>query len=1463
MEENLLQKKLTLWENRLLDMSKRNRMISFKENGMQCLRFTEPGFDELFESLVVRCQELTIRRPIGRTEEQLAFSVIRLMQLLGQPLQASTGDIAASRPPEACVRITKNIKRNTDLALQEKGTNILFLSFGMLYWRDRDTKPGEWLKAPLILVPAQLEQTTLESPFRISRTGEELLVNPTFAYFLQVNFGLTVPALRDAEDLSSVDRFFNELTERIGPMGWHVEREVHLSTMSFLKTGMYNDLVDNEQRILQHPVIRAFAGERNEFTSLDEDSIDFRHDEEKSESVYEVMNADSSQKDAIELSQRGISFVMQGPPGTGKSQTIANIIAQGIADGKKILFVSEKLAALEVVYRRLCAIGIASLCLPLHDPKTNRQDVLLRLKQNLDAPHLTLSEEKLADLHRLDQIRQDLAAYDRDLHSPVAPMGLSVFEAYELLFALQEQPDLPLDLPKVLQCTHADLDRMCREAEDYAHFRLQLKDRWQTSPWLWVRRRIPTDAARRAMKRSLSDLADALAPVCRFPVEGTPLGDLLSWAGAAEAYAVGEQIAQSPELPAQQILEPSFSAVSREEKPAGRFLALLEELRACGFPAVGASPASLFRLFRRMEEAGLSPEELALTDACFTPEGLAAARLCASRRRQALQAPAPEKDPRFRRFAGMTEEEFFAEYERLTESADSEEGAEALALANDYYYLKHSPVSAPGSPEASYPEDSALLGRHYLLSQTDWALLEKNLSFASALQTDVPEAERTSWRTALAGTDGQIPERAAALLPELADLLPQFSDISELDLAAAEERLRRLQKEQEEEKECRRSAADLRERIGKAPGLPAALLRQMLEKGSESLYDLLDLLSDLRSLAPEMEAFLSLFEPEARLRELPLSALRTRLAACRDSFSEIDRMAEYQACVNSCRADGLSDFLAEACRTGKTEELGKMLEKAFLTLWIDEVTAARESLASFSALRQQHAIEDFNDLDQKQLSYARERVRRSAYERMPRRGAGRVIGEMGILLREFSKVRNPLTIRQLFDSIPHLLLRLTPCLMMSPLSVAYFLKADLYTFDMVIFDEASQIFPENAIGAILRSRQAIIAGDSRQMPPTSFFHTMVELNDEDEDPVDCSDSILEEAEAVLPNLSLTWHYRSKNEDLITFSNRNMYSGSLVTFPNAFSGRKDTGVELSYVESAVYENRQNREEALRCVALAVECFQKHPERSLGVIAFSVTQEEAIEEAFYEYRRSHPEQEKFFFAHPGEPFFIKNLENVQGDERDTILLSVGYGKNAQGILRYNFGPLGMLGGERRMNVAITRARQNIKLVCSLLPEDFDEVRIRQNAGARLLHDYISYARDGVRPEPGAEETAAGRDFCAILSACLEAEGFHTVRNVGSSAFRVELAVEDPLSPGSYIAGIETDGYAAHRSRTVRDRESLRPDVLKAMGWKMLRIWSTQWYRDPAGEKERLLAFVRACACEASEKNSKERAAETCSQ
>ncbi|MGH2410349.1 MAG: DUF3320 domain-containing protein, partial [Chloroflexota bacterium] len=414
--------------------------------------------------------------------------------------------------------------------------------------------------------------------------------------------------------------------------------------------------------------------------------------------------------------------------------------------------------------------------------------------------------------------------------------------------------------------------------------------------------------------------------------------------------------------------------------------------------------------------------------------------------------------------------------------------------------------------------------------------------------------------------------------------------------------------------------------------------------------------------------------------------------------------------------------------------------------------------------------------------------------------------------------------------------------MMSPLSVACFLPPGSVSFDLVIFDEASQVKPVDAFGAIQRGRQTIVVGDDRQLPPTSFFDKVTNESDSDDEDQTSFDieSILGlfRAQGAAQRM-LHWHYRSRHESLIAVSNQEFYENKLIIFPSPDKDKADAGLRFHHLPETSYDrgnSRTNRGEAARVAAEVMRHARRTPHLTLGVAAFSMAQRQAIEDELEHLRRQDKASEVFFNAHPSEPFFIKNLENVQGDERDVILISIGYGKSADGKLSMSFGPLNQQGGERRLNVLISRARLRCEVFSNITAGDL-QVDANTPRGVHALKLFLDYAENGVLTSRTPADREPDSPFEIAVRDRLIARGYAVAIQVGTAGYFVDLAIIDPDRPGRYILGIECDGATYHSAKSARDRDRLRQEVLENLGWEIHRIWSTDWFRDPEQEIRRI--------------------------
>jgi superfamily I DNA and/or RNA helicase len=542
----------------------------------------------------------------------------------------------------------------------------------------------------------------------------------------------------------------------------------------------------------------------------------------------------------------------------------------------------------------------------------------------------------------------------------------------------------------------------------------------------------------------------------------------------------------------------------------------------------------------------------------------------------------------------------------------------------------------------------------------------------------------------------------------------------------------------------------------------------------------------------------------------------------------------------------LNTFITFLDSAEKLDKFQDIYRKSFYNSWGNYLVKRNRAIAGFIKEDHEEKIRRFIALDSEIIEHNKYRIRENVYKNKPFLDQNEALqySEQLILKKEFIKKRNKLSIRKLFLAIPNLIKELKPVIMMSPITVSNYLKFGDFKFDTVIFDEASQIFPYDAIGCLARGKQVIVAGDRYQLPPTNFFLTTDDENEDiPEDEIDFTatktndfESILDLALSKLRKVSLMWHYRSRNESLIAFSNQEIYDNKLITFPSRNDKIPNDGVEFHYVDGGVYDrgkSRTNRKEADKIVELIVKHIKEYPERSLGVVTVNSDQQELVDALLSKRVDGHRNLESFVYGETNEkePFFIKNIESVQGDERDTIIFGIGYGKDPGGNFSMNFGPINKVGGERRLNVAISRSKINMKVVASVHGTEF---RLTDSTprGLKLLAEYLDYAEKGnsvlktiVKHNAQVSESGFEEDVAMVL----ERHNFMIEKQVGVSSFRIDLAVRHPDRPKVYAIGIECDGATYHSGKIARDRDRLRQMVLERLGWKIYRIWSTDWFKN----------------------------------
>jgi very-short-patch-repair endonuclease len=597
---------------------------------------------------------------------------------------------------------------------------------------------------------------------------------------------------------------------------------------------------------------------------------------------------------------------------------------------------------------------------------------------------------------------------------------------------------------------------------------------------------------------------------------------------------------------------------------------------------------------------------------------------------------------------------------------------------------------------------------------------------------------------------------------------------------------------------------------------------------------------NLRRLSDDVKT-LNAVVPLQRVSQLSVPAFTQLLRSLGDDHStpfQIPKLMQIEADLVTAGAAKLIDEVRSLKPDPKSWPA--IFTHAWLSSALDHISQKDPEIRGFIGSTHNRYVGDFTRLDEERINLASDRVRRAHGERAIATMNANPSGEQ-LIRAEATKMRRHLPLRKVFAQAADVLTAVCPCWMASPLSVSQLLDSGHQYFDFVIFDEASQVLPEDAIPSILRGNKLVVAGDSKQLPPTTFFAAADDDYDSEEESVATEgyESLLDAMNSFLNGSYLDWHYRSRDESLINFSNHYIYQDRLVTFPGPGGPPAISHVLVEQEFGVDGQEDSCSSEVQRVVALALEHARSYPEQTLGVITMGIKHMNRVQAGLDQALEKQSALGAFFDTGKRERFFVKNLERVQGDERDAIIISIGYGKDRAGNLPLRFGPLLPEGGRRRLNVAVTRARQRLTVVSYFSHVDLDLARVRPGTGVELLRNYLQYASTNGKRLGDSEVTGEPLNaFEAEVFDSLSSKGIRLIPQLGASRFRIDMVAEHPKKPGRYVLAIECDGASYHCSYTARDRDRLRQQQLEGLGWRFHRIWSTDWFMRKEDEIQRAL-------------------------
>lgn len=1612
------------WKSKLLDLTLRNRLLNFRETKSTILILAaEP--EKVEDNLAADVELSILPKPKVMSEGDPRNAEIYTTQkkedLLAEHLKFELKHkrLHSSLVDEEHDRRLTALYRASRLAMEENGANTLFIAVGMLEWRETQYS-DRTLYAPLLLVPVHLKRKSVLEGFSLVRYDEEPQVNVTLIEMLKQQFRMEIPALDplpsddSGVDVHKVMQIFREAVSKL--KGWEVKPQVWLAQFSFAKYLLWKDLstrldILTKNRVVNHLVTQSSTPYSNTLKDIQAETLD---DQFHPKTIYCPRSADSSQLAAVLAAAEGHDFVLEGPPGTGKSQTISNIIAHCLAHGKRVLFIAEKRAALDVVHRRLKEEGLEAFCLELHSNKTGKGDVVAQFDRTLKHTSSMSDVDWDSQTEMLRKTRNELNDYVRALHRTHA-CGLSAFQCLDYLLPRQNETTSTFsEALKILEITREKLDQIraiTRQLQDRSKPFIPLADHPLTdihyTEWThgW---------AENALKQvhSLNVIAESALSVTRetrkrlgFPTPQSSIKESQALVQLIESLLksdpVGPKFLTAPsqsieeltrkirdrcdarisfssavaEICTSTIFEPPVQYERWTNEEADRFFnkisGLLPKLKAAIETNIKLESFLSLSPEWRSREALLN--RVLLVDCLIAPYPVPAAFIQAA----------------WGEFANLIEKwiKLVGDRDGLRKTLKDYNEGKLLHLDLKMIHLAWSSAQSswfftkmlktlkvqkflrsasrnnqiPPKDTISIVIDAAIklnainaelakaapIGQKYLGviwvdGEPDLETLERTRDWGQRVNTQIIECTRgnqkeieqvksilgTLFSNGVASFASGTPhgnlldlyrDRIAEIGPSIELLAkeigwnlrvvetnPDFlNKLVEAGNAVVRDgpRVRRINEELNTLNSSAESwlgtlwkggepCVDSLERVKawgekihseimiactsnpqSINGVRTALAglftegSSMLAFGTSLHVQLVSFNETYRKLAKTYTDFADFVRLNKHHYETTndfvgaIAVLTTQLPGL---WISVRKWCAWQRVRDEALANGLSAIVDIAMQNKNGSlDLNTIFERSFRRGLFFAIMDEERILRDFLGHEHTEKIKQFCNIDEKVAALTRDIIRLKLGAAIPKNNisdSDKVTKEeLGLLKKEIGKKARHIPVRQLLSRIPILMGKLKPCVLMSPLSVAQYLDPSHTQFDLVIFDEASQIPVWDAVGAIARGNQLIVVGDPKQLPPTAFFASQNDSEEESADPNLQNDleSILDELLSLgLCHKRLKWHYRSRHEGLIAFSNMHYYDNDLLTFPSV---SQEGGVSLRYLSNARYDMGKSRTNLIEAKALVEElvkrlCSEQGSRFSYGVVTFNQAQQDLIENLLDEERRKHSQIEVHFGETPpvvGEPVFVKNLENVQGDERDVIFFSICYGLTEAGKLSLNFGPLNKQGGHRRLNVAITRAKHELVVFSGLRGDQLDLTRTNAR-GVRDLKYFIEYAERG--PKALISElsisgsTEPESEFEMMVASKIRERGVEVRHQVGCSGYRIDLAIVDPKAPGRYLLGIECDGATYHRSATARDRDKLRQKILEGLGWRMHRIWSTDWWHDSEGEINKLFELIESLkACE----------------
>ena len=1121
---------------------------------------------------------------------------------------------------------------------------------------------------------------------------------------------------------------------------------IHLSFYSYNKFLIYNDLDPinweeslngNHKNVLTDIFVNNIY---QEVSNIDDDKI--IDNTKEIDNINNILDADSSQLLAISKVNRGNSIIIQGPPGTGKSQTIVNIIAEAIRQNKKVLFMSEKLAAMEVVYNRLKAINLGHIALQLHSDKVNKKQVVKEIQSVYYMNKINVKNTDSRIVDKLSTLRNEINEYYSLINTSAVHSSFNLIESYQRIIELENYFD-------EFNVKHYELEipnESLMSIDDYEFEELYKQ--------LDILEDFNSKYGKLADSPLKSVLLDKTLNHHELMKYGGQISELIT-----HVKSINKALSYT-KIPSTKKGEFTLNDINKLIALREIDLEVLDYIKNLNHPKMVENKNILDELFKYYKSSKVKSDYIN-PDLITNTVHLDHLEMLLKELGDVIQAfnenssLFKRNSKSFKEFKSSVITKYF-----ITDEIDYNKCLEQLKWLKDKIMFK-----------ALLQKDSVVLETIFGKSLDIETI---NFDFIYSVYVNVEEI---------------------------------FNSINGIF----------------KDKDANQS-------------LYIDFFKKIIKEDFSKVSDIIDIIDSLKT---GLSLDDSVLYDGHLFNDTPLLIIQNNFKKIQDNLGTVNEIVVQRRIKTRLENDLVDEYLNNIV---SNELYASHISKVFAYIRynsiVKEILNNHNALDEFNSLIFDQKIREFIQLDLKNIQmnnlqlvldahfYNVYNIRKDETLSVEKKDE-----RISYLLQTFNKKHNIPSIKQLLKIAFEPVTELKPVFMMSPISISQYLEPIVGMFDIVVFDESSQIKPQDAFGALLRGKQIVVVGDEKQLPPTNFFESYYGSTELfEEDAISNYESILTLMRGRgVPTTTLNWHYRSKHHNLISISNDYFYENSMSIFPSKYRNNPDFGLKFVYCDGVFDRGRSrtNKIEASIVAKQVIEHAKKHPKLSLGVATVNINQRDLILSEIKRMRSKEPALDEFFNDDNNEAFFVKNLENVQGDEREVIFISIGYSKDQNGNIIQNFGAINHQGGERRLNVLMTRARQKCVIFTGLRASDL-EIDYNTTDGVKVLRKFLDYAeRNNTEQEVNISSDTLV--FAQEIAEELNKKGYKTSFNVGNENYFIDLAIHNPKDDTEYLLGIEFDNSSYKQSRTASERERIRNSVMRLKGWVIYKVFITSWFNN----------------------------------